>query len=115
MFSNIINTTYTQGQRDFAWNKQVTFNGGSPKIRGSDNLIRFPGPTTKGSNVNVYGYSQAYGQADHAVTVEIIKKQLPQFYNIHVLKDIKTYFNTDINRLMEIPFILFNASLVKYA
>lgn len=34
------------------------------------------------NHIKAYGYSYGYGQADHAVTCEILKNNLPKFYEI---------------------------------
>lgn len=34
------------------------------------------------SNITVYGYSTAYGQCDHKLTCDIIKKYVPEFIKI---------------------------------
>ena len=50
-------------------------------------------------------------QIAYVVIVLIIEfpLYLKEFYNPMVLKDFETYFTTDINNIMEIPFVLFTA------
>ncbi|KAA0193494.1 hypothetical protein HAZT_HAZT009670 [Hyalella azteca] len=37
--------------------------------------------------IKVYGYSQGYGLADHALTVEILKKKYPDYESITFSND----------------------------
>ncbi|CAD6190981.1 unnamed protein product [Caenorhabditis auriculariae] len=37
-------------------------------------------------DILVYGYSQGYGQADHTISVELLKKAYPD-YNVHFSND----------------------------
>jgi phosphohistidine phosphatase len=37
--------------------------------------------------IKVYGYSQGYGLADHAITVEILKKKYPDYKSITFSND----------------------------
>ena len=62
---------------------------------------------------NEFDIMSTIGVLNIAYVVIVLIAEFPsyfkEFYNSLVLKDIETYFTTDINKIMEIPFVLFTA------
>ncbi|XP_018320103.1 14 kDa phosphohistidine phosphatase-like [Agrilus planipennis] len=52
-----------------------SFNEWKTQVLGGGRIIHDPA----NKNIKVYGYSQAYGKAEHAVTVELLKKVYPDY------------------------------------